>query len=563
MDINSNTSEPNEAKTCTQHSKHSINPIYFNTNKSKYSHRMSSNPHHNGRNDPRTPPNLNMDPLDDAMRELLDICKNYNDAFTQKTKRLLQNDETTETKQTSIKDLDMLNNLELCDNSQSNATKGNKQIPSLKADQADPSGSIERLQHKQSFVQSQLDEVLQVAKKLASRHQRHSQTSLGSASSSDDDDELIEFQKIENELRISDLNRQLDNIQEELRIRLYKRLTIIANPKSDVTTIATRNEESSPSSSSSVHTSSFRSSSINGDLERIDEDEEDVDDSACKYDDSDRFRAIYEEKLSPILHQPQNPQPQETNTDVVQIEAPQCGTDFDANAQNQLRQNRNHRLLAHVDSQELINSKYQRSPISIRKAQDNTHMIEATRQANRPLTIYMPKRDEQIDLVEHVQALGHDLNLISGDLSVEPKRARGYLWKSCANNSKKWLRRYFVLDRETKTLAYYHSEQQLVKRPKSPKSFMFFDDICDVYVDHRMSASAFDTHTEDNKSDKTLKKSKQFVFVLATLGRKFLLASRRAETMRAWIDIIFTAANPDNLLGEADHDTFNIEQSAS
>jgi hypothetical protein len=36
------------------------------------------------------------------------------------------------------------------------------------------------------------------------------------------------------------------------------------------------------------------------------------------------------------------------------------------------------------------------------------------------------------------------------------------------------------------------------------------------------------------------------VFVLATIKRKFLLASSRAETMRAWIDILFTAAKAND-----------------
>lgn len=86
-------------------------------------------------------------------------------------------------------------------------------------------------------------------------------------------------------------------------------------------------------------------------------------------------------------------------------------------------------------------------------------------------------------------------------------------------------------------LYYYENEGHLVKRKSSPRAGICFNEISDVYVDHKLSGIG-----EKDRSSKR----KKYVFVLATLSRNYLLASSRAETMRAWIDILFTAAEAND-----------------
>lgn len=582
--------------------------------------------------------------------------------------------------------------------------------------------SIETLQEKQAELQRQLDEVLLVAKKLTSKQRRNltdiiedpedlevqtiikqnHQPAAGTDAlveqapkevEGEEEDELIEFQQIENELRISDLKRQLDNIQEELRIRLFKRLVSNTGAKhhnrgpkdfrddrspsssscSDVTstnglnalntclpkTATTTNgikrglrtfdvtdgsivgkseqlelaqtrdihetsdanngfhsitynqsdQTSTPNKSNNiesncsdqdsavdytealtpttskesvmskkspsidathprgqptkdtvspyqamspyVHTASpvhsgsnHRNNSANSDLERIEEDEdedEDDEEQDVYYCSSDKFRSIYEEKLSPkalghvATDNYSNDQDQNRSTPVGNSDA------FD-DYQRQQPPDDASKL---ISEQQLSNS----SPhLGRYKVQPSSVKPSANEATNRPLTLYLPQPDEEIDLVEHVQTLGHDTSIISDDLQLSSRSAEGYLWKCCAKNNKKWLRRYFYYDRESKIVAYFKSKSQLAKKNPSPRNTIPFEEISDVYVDHRLSGLV-----SDKGGDNSSPKGRNYVFVLATIGRKYLLASSKAETMRAWIDILFTAAKANDYLEHLEH----------
>lgn len=597
-------------------------------------------------------------------------------------------------------------------------------------------GSIEKLQEKQSELQAQLDEFLQVKKKLEFKqkrilnniHEDHGAGRSDTPESVDDDDELIEFQQIENELRITDLERQLNNIQEELRIRLYKRLSSNINTtskqqhrnqpplKQQSNRRGSHTDESSPSSSScsdepttsststdttatsddnykakadhsvdytdgqesekvvskrkseirshysslnsttssqtlystetmvndgsiesyerigqyssnssckytdtqapskihpdlnnvvdnihsyevltpstskesvgcskgspdsgsnsypnyelsiatsksisssihntstasSISSSNYRNSSANSDLERIEEDEEDGQDY---YNDSDRFRTIYEEKLSPILqgnsradgkYNFQKEYLNSSSEPKYHSSTAPINTNHSADSfttEHQFNQSQLHILPNQNKQMTGSCHTYDGEGVELSNNSSFSEPKNCTgKLTNRPLTMYLPKPNEEIDLAEHIQALGHDLNIISSDVRLNSTSAQGYLWKSCSNNNKKWLKRYFHLDRSSKILSYYENEAHLVKKPSSPKNYIQFDEINDVYVDHKLSGIG-----EKNRSSKR----KNYVFVLATIGRKYQLASSRAETMRAWIDILFTAAMANDYL---------------
>lgn len=689
---------------------------------------------------------LDTSPLDNAMQELLDICgKQYNDKVTTTTTNINKNGDKMNSifndQQDSIlikrhsdnNEVDRLAKITECDNENKKVNSNSTNMTLLNQQQTtDASKSIENLQQKQCEIQAQLDEVLQVSKKLASKQRRkldcifedldYSNKTSDSGNDEDgeeedEDDELIEFQQIENELRISELNRQLNNIQEELRLRLFKRLLNNTNPVSKIdrerysnSKFNHRVEETSPSSSScsndpsistttsgnlnqhgqlfdvvdgsdlhglkstttekakpkpesrssntftelpaeseglpnrtklkgflpasnsgesnkstptntqtdldsavdnipdyealtpttsreslgsskrspslepsnvynnicdnnitsassnyaatinyinssnsTSHPSSFRNNSANSDLERIEEDEEDSQDY---YNNSDHFRSIYEEKISPIYNLEKSTvegkfaNPRHLDSKIFNQRNPFPTAPLHGHSQryrHHLNQEQQPITCSEKQQTDNIKSYSELDENSFRNNYGNVNAVNTSISeirygntiSNRPLTLYLPKPDEEIDLVEHIQALGHDVDIISSDLSLNSTSAQGYLWKSCSNNSKKWLRRYFYFDRTSKLLLYYDSKSQLIKKQNSPKNMIQFDEISDVYVDHKLSGIG-----EKDRSSKR----KNYVFVLSTIHRKYLLASSRAEVMRAWIDILFTAARANDYL---------------
>lgn len=607
---------------------------------------------------------------------------------------------------------------------------------------------IEKLQQKQSEVQIELNEVLEVAKNLENLKQKKtkslrvnddetptlipSETQDGVDNDDDDDDELLEFQQIENELKISDLNRQLNHIQEELRISLYKQLlkntnnelsknrqisdktqdkensikvkqpsysgnlppivtashsscsdsgisagtTLTCSPPAQSSPLpnlldtydkSLRNNSSASlvtksaiadsytghnnSSQEQIYSNSQKCSefwfkiddkgllpsqqiveddtqlrlqnkiepnqervvdvndltcslgqvkitdkgnmqtgqngincnsngcssgskhpSLTGDLERIDEDEE-----YLHPDDPEKFRAIYEKKISPIYS---NSSTNYNNGSAVRRRLFCLPRTFDNqemySSSSQNCMNYDSRLVLTNSSSSSLNRSattehnilnvIPNGSSHLEKLQNNFNpedrkvcsimqLDEGFSNSSRPLTLYMPRPNDDINLIEHVQALGHDLNIISNKLKLDAAIAQGYLWKKCSN--KKWLSRYFYFDRKNKILSYYENESHLVKKQSAPRNTIPFDTILDVYVDHRMSNLNTPTRVTSipsnafNLSAPTGKpfykaKGHNFIFVLATELRKYHLASSGPEIMRAWIDILYTAARAND-----------------
>lgn len=667
--------------------------------------------------------------LDSAMKELLDFCEQYNDKVERDKNSSSDTDQTnhsnTQQQANSINHDSIKNNT--CDkpkgsNLNQSISKNNEAqvmvdsvstIHKKSKSLACSVDTIEGLREKQGELQLELDELLRQVEDLKSRNKSKLDVILGddleSSQQQEEDDELIEFQQIENELRISELNRQLNIIQEKLRLKLYKQLisnstnmvtksTIVdANESSnfqsqvirrgsaqtdeftppssafseeltassnsnfdlqstsnDVTPVQTlanfedginahpkgsdnsfklnntgppdtakcqissrtnlrqdtqkvsgpggvcnvnsnfmiMNRESSshilnkelpcsakltsiietndtlnddldsynintnsltfqPSNCSNLYNIShigFRKD-INSDLECINEDEEDCQDTNYQ---SDHMRTIYETKISPLLFGPAGTNQTYANSHSPVFQPSQTsGLKDDKQEENSTMLN-NVEVEPSIGPNGFINveqweSKFpahasQENCVSYQEACSSSSLNVSTSSykqilKNRPLTLYLPKPDEEIDLADHIQSLGHHLESLSNGLKITSTSAAGYLRKNCSSNPKKFLERYFYFDRKSKCLSYYNNETDLVKKGhNSSKRNIPFSEISDVYVDHKLNVQS-----EKGKSDK----KKNYVFILLTNNRKYMLATSKVELMRAWIDIMFTAAKAD------------------
>ena len=113
-------------------------------------------------------------------------------------------------------------------------------------------------------------------------------------------------------------------------------------------------------------------------------------------------------------------------------------------------------------------------------------------QQQRPLTRYLPIRNEQLDLRIHIETAGHQIELASPSVIIDSLTCRGYLHKlgsaACSGHSKRhghsgggshgiahighgklstlgighsaWKKRWFVFDRSKKTLIYYADKNE-------------------------------------------------------------------------------------------------------
>eukprot|EP00096_Caligus_rogercresseyi_P001945 TRINITY_DN1347_c0_g1_i2.p1 TRINITY_DN1347_c0_g1~~TRINITY_DN1347_c0_g1_i2.p1 ORF type:complete len:229 (-),score=71.56 TRINITY_DN1347_c0_g1_i2:285-971(-) len=145
-------------------------------------------------------------------------------------------------------------------------------------------------------------------------------------------------------------------------------------------------------------------------------------------------------------------------------------------------------------------------------------------QAQRPLTRYLPIRNEGFDLRVHIESAGHPLDsnpAVSRHILLNSSSCRGHLYKM-SSKFRKWNRRWFVFDRNKRTLIYYSD-----KTETKAKGGIYFESIEDVYVDHLNS----------------LKSPRQKeTFLMKTRDRLYCLMAPSIEAMRIWIDVIFTGA---------------------
>ncbi|XP_013984750.1 pleckstrin homology-like domain family B member 1 isoform X5 [Salmo salar] len=146
---------------------------------------------------------------------------------------------------------------------------------------------------------------------------------------------------------------------------------------------------------------------------------------------------------------------------------------------------------------------------------------EKQRAQARPLTRYLPQRKDDFDLHGHIEAAGHNPDNCY-HLAITNKTCRGFLVKM-GGKIKTWKKRWFVFDRNRKTLAYYADKHEV-----KMKGVIYFQAIEEVYYDHLKNA-----HKSPNPS---------LTFSVKTHDRVYYMVSPSPEAMRIWMDVIVTGA---------------------
>ncbi|CAF1355104.1 unnamed protein product [Adineta steineri] len=157
---------------------------------------------------------------------------------------------------------------------------------------------------------------------------------------------------------------------------------------------------------------------------------------------------------------------------------------------------------------------------------------EKTRAQERPLTRYLPIRSADFDLRAHIEGAGHILN--SSHISLTSTTCRGYLHKMGGIKFKTWNRRWFVFDRERRSLSYYHDKNELKLR-----GCIYFQSILEVYIDQLQSISLRSPEP------------REATFIVKTIQRPYYLVAPTIELMRIWIDVIITGAEGGNTFANA------------
>ncbi|XP_051266927.1 pleckstrin homology-like domain family B member 1 isoform X2 [Dicentrarchus labrax] len=148
-------------------------------------------------------------------------------------------------------------------------------------------------------------------------------------------------------------------------------------------------------------------------------------------------------------------------------------------------------------------------------------MREKQRAQSRPLTRYLPVRKDDFDLRAHIESAGHSADTCF-HLSISEKTCRGYLIKM-GGKIKTWKKRWFVFDRNRRTLSYYAD-----KHEAKLKGVIYFQAIEEVYYDHLKNA-----HKSPNPS---------LTFSVKTHDRVYYMVAPSPEAMRIWMDVIVTGA---------------------
>ncbi|XP_051537834.1 pleckstrin homology-like domain family B member 2 isoform X2 [Myxocyprinus asiaticus] len=146
---------------------------------------------------------------------------------------------------------------------------------------------------------------------------------------------------------------------------------------------------------------------------------------------------------------------------------------------------------------------------------------EKQRAQSRPLTRYLPVRKDDFDLRGHIESAGHNTETCY-HVSITEKTCRGFLIKM-GGKIKTWKKRWFVFDRNRRTLSYYAD-----KHEAKLKGVIYFQAIEEVYYDHLKSA-----HKSPNPS---------LTFSVKTHDRVYYMVAPSPEAMRIWMDVIVTGA---------------------
>eukprot|EP00063_Salmo_salar_P076885 XP_014051720.1 PREDICTED: pleckstrin homology-like domain family B member 2 isoform X4 [Salmo salar] len=185
------------------------------------------------------------------------------------------------------------------------------------------------------------------------------------------------------------------------------------------------------------------------------------------------------------------------------------------------------RLLEHreremeVRRQALEEERRRREDLEKRLQEETNRRQKMIDREARPMTRYLPQRKDDFDLHGHIEAAGHNPDNCY-HLAITDKTCRGFLVKM-GGKIKTWKKRWFVFDRNRRTLAYYAD-----KHEAKMKGVIYFQAIEEVYYDHLKNA-----HKSPNPS---------LTFSVKTHDRVYYMVSPSPEAMRIWMDVIVTGA---------------------
>ncbi|XP_043106298.1 pleckstrin homology-like domain family B member 2 isoform X4 [Puntigrus tetrazona] len=185
------------------------------------------------------------------------------------------------------------------------------------------------------------------------------------------------------------------------------------------------------------------------------------------------------------------------------------------------------RLLEHRERemelrrQALEDERRRREELERRLQEETNRRQKLVERESRPLTRYLPVRKDDFDLRGHIEAAGHHPETCF-HLAITEKTCRGFLVKM-GGKIKTWKKRWFVFDRNRRTLAYYAD-----KHETKMKGVIYFQAIEEVYYDHLKNA-----HKSPNPS---------LTFSVKTHDRVYYMVAPSPEAMRIWMDVIVTGA---------------------
>ncbi|TRY94334.1 hypothetical protein DNTS_026332 [Danionella cerebrum] len=185
------------------------------------------------------------------------------------------------------------------------------------------------------------------------------------------------------------------------------------------------------------------------------------------------------------------------------------------------------RLLEHRERemelrrQALEDERRRREELERRLQEETSRRQKLVERESRPLTRYLPVRKDDFDLRGHIEAAGHHPESCF-HLAITEKTCRGFLVKM-GGKIKTWKKRWFVFDRNRRTLAYYAD-----KHETKMKGVIYFQAIEEVYYDHLKNA-----HKSPNPS---------LTFSVKTHDRVYYMVAPSPEAMRIWMDVIVTGA---------------------
>jgi hypothetical protein len=146
--------------------------------------------------------------------------------------------------------------------------------------------------------------------------------------------------------------------------------------------------------------------------------------------------------------------------------------------------------------------------------------VKAHGDKQRPLTRYLPIKDSDLDLRQHIESAGHQV-VLCPHVIINSSTCRGFLHKK-GSKLNGWSKRWFVFDRNKHTLTYFNDKSE-----KKARGGAYFQAIEEVYLDHLNSVKS---------------PNPQLTFIVKTHEKTYYLMAPSPEAMRIWVDVIFTGA---------------------